>query len=220
VTGNVFGGSVRTDGWVALGPQPRFSVAASLFNADLATCAREMAAGKGNLRGRVRGTVSVSKGIDPRTSALVGKGDLHFSDANVYELPGMISLLKILNNHSPDPNAFSNSDMDYRIEGEHVYFDKLDFKGDAISLLGKGEMNFNGDTRLTFAAVVGRGELDAPMMRKFFTGAAQQFLVIRVNGNIQNPGWPRAGDIQQQPFPGINEALQQLQDPQGTAVNK
>ena len=59
----------------------------------------------------------------------------------------MISMLKILSIKAPDPNAFSQSDIDFHIEGEHVYFDKLDFKGDAISLLGKGEMNFQGDTR-------------------------------------------------------------------------
>ncbi len=206
VTGRIFGGSVLADGWVALGNQPRFAAAASLVDADLAACAREMSYGKGNLKGHVLGSVEVH-GVGRSTNELVGHGSLHLRDANVYELPVMVSMLKILNNHSPDQNAFSKSDMEYRIEGEHIYFDKLDFNGDAISLLGKGEMNFAGDTRLNFAAVVGRGEIEAPMLRRIFTGASQQFLVIHVNGNIQNP------DIRQEAFPGINEALQQLQGP-------
>ena len=81
----------------------------------------------------------------------------------------MISMLKILSIKAPDPNAFSQSDIDFRIEGEHVYFDKLDFKGDAISLLGKGEMNFQGgNTHMVLAATVGRADAGLPALRNFF----------------------------------------------------
>ena len=79
-------------------------------------------------------------------------------------------MLKILSIKAPDPNAFSQSDIDFHIEGEHVYFDKLDFKGDAISLLGKGEMNFQGDTHMVLAATVGRADAGLPVLRNFFTG--------------------------------------------------
>ena len=116
----------------------------------------------------------------------------------------MISMLKILSIKAPDPNAFSQSDMDFHVEGEHVYFDKLDFKGDAISLLGKGEMNFQGDTRMVLAATIGHGDAGIPALRNFFTGASQQIMQIRVSGNLQNP------DIRQEAFPGVNQALKNL----------
>ena len=74
----------------------------------------------------------------------------------------MISLLKILSIRPPDQNAFSDAAIDYRIEGEHIYFDRINFHGDAISLRGKGEMNFQSQIGLTFYALVGRGELDLP----------------------------------------------------------
>ena len=52
----------------------------------------------------------------------------------------------------PDSNAFSRSDIDFRVQGEHVYFDRLNFNGDAISLLGKGEMDMQSEIHLAFTA--------------------------------------------------------------------
>ncbi len=117
----------------------------------------------------------------------------------------MISMLKILSVRAPDPNAFSKSDVDFHIQGEHVYFEKINFTGDAISLLGKGEMNFQGETRMTFTPIVGRAEVGIPILRNIFTDASRQLMVIHVGGNIQNP------EIRKEAMPGVNQALQNLQ---------
>ncbi len=204
LSAKIFGGSVYGDGWVAFGQQPRYGAQARMVDADLAACARELASGNRNLHGRLLGNVEVH-GVGRSRNALAGHGSLYLRDANVYELPAMISMLKILSVRAPDPNAFSKSDIDFRIEGEHFYFDKLDFNGDAISLLGKGEMNFQGDTRCTFTAVVGRGDGGMPILRNIFKDASQQFMLIHVGGNVQNP------DIRQEAFPGVNQALKNLQ---------
>ncbi len=116
----------------------------------------------------------------------------------------MVSMLKLLSIKAPDPNAFSQSDIDFHVEGEHVYFDKLDFKGDAISLLGKGEMNFQGDMHMVLAPTVGRADAGMPALRNFFSRVNQQAMQIRVSGNVQNP------DIRQEALPGVNQALKNL----------
>jgi hypothetical protein len=118
----------------------------------------------------------------------------------------MISLLKILSIRAPDRNAFSTSSMDYRVEGEHIYFDRIDFNGDAISLLGKGEMDFQSNIRMNFHAIVGRGEIDLPLVKEVFRGASQQIMQINVDGTLQNP------DTRREAFPVVKQALQQLQD--------
>ena len=203
VSARVFGGALDGDGWISFGSQPRFNIRANLVNADLATSARELAGNNRNLRGRIDGNL-VLQGFGHNRAALGGGGNLHLHDANIYELPVMISMLKILSIKAPDPNAFSQSDINFHIEGEHVYFDKLDFKGDAISLLGKGEMNFQGDTHMVLAATVGHADAGLPALRNFFSGASQQFMQIRVSGNVQNL------DIRQEAFPGVNQALKNL----------
>jgi hypothetical protein len=205
LSAKIFGGNVYADAWVAFGAQPRYGIQASIVDADLTRCAREITGGHENLRGRVQGAVEL-RGFGRTCHNLSGHGNFHLRDANIYELPAMISMLKILSIRAPDANAFSKSDIDFRVEGEHIYFEKLDFNGDAISLLGKGEMNLQGETRLTFTAVVGRAELGMPVLRNIFTGASQQFMLIHVGGNLQNP------DIRKEAFPGVNQALQQLQD--------
>ena len=203
VTARVFGGAIDGDGWASLGSPPRFKLWANLVNADLATCARELGGNSRNLLGQISGKL-VLEGVGHNRTALEGKGYLQLRNANIYELPVMVSLLKILSIKAPDPNAFSQSDIDFRIQGEHVYFDKLDFKGDAISLLGKGETNFQGgNTQVVLAATVGRGDA-VPALRKLFSGASQQIMQIRVTGNLQNP------DIRQEAFPGVNQALKNL----------
>jgi hypothetical protein len=204
VTARIFGGTVYGSGRVEFGPQPRYGVEATLAGADLATSAREMTGNNRNLRGRIDGYVALG-GAGRNRTALTGQGWLQLRDANIYELPAMISMLKVLSIKAPDPNAFSKSDMYFKIRGEHVDFDKLDFNGDAISLLGKGEMNFEGDTNMVFTAVVGSADAGVPLLRNIFTGASQQFMQILVSGNLRDP------KITREAFPGVNQALKNLQ---------
>jgi hypothetical protein len=204
LTAKLFGGSLYGDAWLAPGARPRYGLQVTLVDADLAAAARELLLNRQNLRGRLQGTLALS-GAGHSRNTWSGRGNIHLRDANVYELPVMISMLKILSVRAPDPNAFSKSDVDFHIQGEHVYFEKINFTGDAISLLGKGEMNFEGETRMTFTPVVGRAEVGIPILRNLFTGASQQLMVIHVGGNIQNP------DIRKEAMPGVNQALQNLQ---------
>jgi hypothetical protein len=204
ISGRLFGGRMLADGRVAFGPEPQFDFNASLIEADLARCAREIMAGPRNLRGTITATAHLY-GTGRTTNALSGSGSVRLSNADIYELPIMVSLLKILSIHAPDRNAFSTSTIDYRIAGEHIYFPRIDFNGDAISLLGTGEMTFQQAIKLTFHAIVGRGDRNLPILKEIFASASQQIMEIHVDGTLQNPRTSR------EPFPGVNKALQQLQ---------
>lgn len=203
VTARLCGGTFYANGWATLEPTPRYAVNATLTDADLALCAREFAAGRQNLRGRIVATADL-KGTGRTRNALLGKGRISLSKANVYELPVMLALLKILRIQMPDQNAFSDAVIDYRIEGEHIYFERIDFLGDAISLHGEGEMNFQSQIALTLYPTIGRGELDLPVFKQLFRGAAEQIMPIRISGTLQNP------ETRREALPAVNQALQQL----------
>jgi hypothetical protein len=205
VVAKVFGGTVYGDGWAYMGEQPRFGIQARLVDADLTACDRDLAGKNRGLVGRIDGTVQL-QGAGHNHTTLQGDGTLRLRNANIYELPAMVSLLKILSFKPPDPNAFSNSESIFHVQGEHVYFSKLDFNGDAISLVGKGEMNFQGDTRMVFAATLGRGDAGVPLVRNLFGGVSQQIMQIRVTGNMQDP------HIERVALPGVNQALKNLQE--------
>ncbi len=205
VTASLYGGTLYGDGWVAFGQQPRYCVNATLTDADLARCAKDLAPGQQRLQGKILATADLSGNGFTRNS-LSGRGTVRLSQGDVYELPVMISLLKLVSIRPPDQNGFSDATIDYRIEGEHIYFDRIDFHGDAISLRGKGEMDFQSSIRLTFHALVGRGDLAVPVIKQVFSGASQQLMLIHVDGTLQNP------ETRKEALPYVNQALQQIRE--------
>src|SRR5436189_5446421 len=81
-----------------------------------------------------------------------GDGKVNLREADLYQLPAMITLLKLLSIQRPDSTAFTNSNIDFRIEGDDLAFDRIDFSGDAISLKGRGRMNGQRQIELKFYA--------------------------------------------------------------------
>jgi hypothetical protein len=189
-----------------LGSEPRYGLRATLSQADLSRLAQEVMTGRQNLQGRITATVNL-RGAGRSLNGLGGQGTIQFREGNVYELPLMIALLKILSIRTPDQTAFSTADIGFRIEGEHIYFDRdsIRFNGDAISLRGSGEMDFQQSIRLTFHAIVGRGTWNIPLVKELFSGASQQIMLIHAGGTLQDP------EIRKEPFPVVGQALQLLQ---------
>jgi hypothetical protein len=200
-----FDGAIYASGWVLFGPNPRYAISVAVNQADLSRCAQELTASRPRATGRVIATAEFS-GSPRNRSTIVGRGRIELTQANIYELPVMLSLLKILSVRPPDANAFSSGHIEYHIEGEHVYFDKINFNGDAISLRGNGEMNFQTDIHLTFYAQLGRRELDIPVVSQLLSGASRQIMLLHVNGTVQNP------EPSREALPGLNQAWQQFQN--------
>jgi hypothetical protein len=199
----LFGGLVNGDAWVTLGSTPTYTMNVTVTDANLARCAQEVTGSRQRLRGKILLTADLA-GSGRTRNLLSGKGSIRLSEANIYELPVMLSLLKLLSIRPPDQNAFSDAEIDYRIVGEHVYFDRIVFHGDAISLRGSGEMRPQSQIDLTFYALVGRGELEIPVVKQVLRAAAEQLLMIRVGGTLERP------EPRQEPLPVLNQALQQI----------
>jgi hypothetical protein len=208
LSANTLGGTLYGDGSVILAALPRYQIQATLSQAELTRCAREMASSRHDVRGKVLATVDLH-GAGRGIHGLNGHGTVRLREANVYQLPLMIAMLKLLSIREPDTNAFSQSDIDFRIAGNHVYFDPIDFRGDAISLLGDGEMNVETQRiQLTFHAMVGRAQLNLPVIKDLVGGASQQLMLIHVGGTLQDP------QMRREALPAVNRALEMLRSPQ------
>ena len=203
LTADLFGGKLYGDGWVTLGRTPQYAMNVALTDASLARCAQEVMAGRQKLRGKILATARLT-GSGRTCNLLSGDGVIQLSEADVYELPVMVSLLKILSVRPPDQNAFSDGTIAYRIVGEHIYFDRIVFHGDAISLRGAGHMDLQSQIQLTFYCLVGRGELEIPIVKQVVRSASQQLMLMHVDGTLQNPHTSR------ETLPAVNQALQQL----------
>ena len=210
LSARVAGGSVYIDGSVAAGEAGTFALAASLGDADLERLAVDSVAGLSEsaavqrYRGRAFGTIELS-GSRAGMHSLVGRGQLRLRDADIYELPVMVALLKVLRVKAPDRKAFGSSLVDFRIEGPHAYLDNIELSGDAISLVGNGEVDFDSQVRLTFRSIMGDSETQLPVMKRVLGGASGQFMLIHVDGTLTNP------EITTEAFPTLSAALQQLQ---------
>lgn len=202
------GGTLVLDGNVAAGEGGGFSLAASLSDADLeritADSARSRAAGARPYKGRVFGTLELS-GAKAGAHSLAGRGQVRLRDADIYELPVVLAMLKVLRVKAPDLRAFGSSVVDFRVEGPRAYLDNIELSGDAISLVGSGEFGFDSVVHLTFRSIMGDSELQLPAMKSMLGGASGNFLLIHVDGPLANP------DIKSEAFPTLAAALQQWQ---------
>jgi len=210
LSARVAGGEVAIDGSVSGGEAGSFAVAASLTDADLEQIARDSfgvlsdeAAGR-RYRGRVQGAIEVS-GSRAGSHSLVGRGQVRLRDADIYTLPVMVAMLKVLRVKAPDRNAFGSSLVDFRIEGPRAYLENIELSGDAISLVGNGEVDLDSQVRMTFRSIMGDSQTQLPVMKRVLGGASGQFMLIHVDGTLAQPA------VTTEAFPTLNAALQQLQ---------
>ena len=204
ITAKLFNGTIVGDGWVAFKERPSYALNASLTDGSLSLFAQETLPGVQNLKGFASAAIELH-GTGPGTNLLGGQGSVTLRETDIGELPVMVQLLKVLRARSPNATAFTSSEMNFRIEGEHIYFDKLDLLGDAVSLYGKGELDFQRNVKLWFHTVLGRNDLPFASLRQLIGEASGQILQIRVNGSLDEP------EITNEVLPAVNKALQQLQ---------
>ncbi len=204
VSARVAGGTLLLDGSATADDPGGFAIAASLGDADLERLAGDTLATNHPYRGRVFGTVEVS-GSRAGTHSLAGRGQLRLRDADIYELPLVVAMLKMLRVKAPDLNAFGSSVVDFRIEGPRAYLDNIELSGDAISLVGNGEIDFDSNVHMTFRSIMGDSATQLPAMKRLLGGASGQFMLIHVDGTLPHP------EMTSEAFPTLAAAIQKLQ---------
>jgi len=204
ITAKLLGGTVYGRGRVQLGATAFYNLWASLAGADLAQLSQQGLAPGKKLNGKLQANLQL-QGTTKGAETLDGIGSVHLREADIYELPLMVALLKIISVKPPDTTAFTASDVYLRVKGEHILFDRILFSGDAVSLAGQGEMSLDRQINLTLHATAGRGEWNIPLVRNLIGEASQQIMQIRVEGKLDNP------TTRNEPFPGVSKALEELQ---------
>ncbi len=203
LTANVFGGILSADASLEFDGDLPFRVQARLERGDLTQIARELAWKNQNIGGKANALLNLT-GTPQGPHSWRGSGFVRLFEADIYEVPVMLGLLKILSVRRPDTTAFTSSDIDYHIQGEDVYLDRINFNGDVISLKGRGELNLDRQIALTFYTLVGHGELRPAVLRAILRTASKQMLLIRVTGSLDEPQMTR------EPLPMLKETLDQI----------
>jgi len=202
LSATVYGGTLRGNAQITL-PECQFKLMTSLSAADLTTIAREKIGPTSTLSGKTFANLNLS-GVGKSRHTLRGNGMIRLRDADIYELPVMVSLLKLVRIQPPDRTAFTTSDIDFRVNGEHIYIERIDFRGDLFSLKGSGEIGLDHKINLNFYTLVGPDQLQLPVLRPVLGEASRQVLAINATGTLRDPV------TENRPFPGLNDTIQQL----------
>jgi hypothetical protein len=212
ITADVYGGSLTAD--VRINHEataPTFRAELALGGADLNRFATERLGGPKDLTGVVSGKLAL-EGTGNSSQTLLGGGELHVVNANIYELPVLVSMLKMLKNRSPDTTAFNRCDMQFQIQGERVTFQQIKLLGDAVSLYGRGETGFDRKLNMVFYGLAGPADLPIPLWSTIARQATRQMLEIKVDGTWDEP------KTQLNPLPTVNNMLEQIQTELGTGA--
>lgn len=202
LTAELAEGNLAIDGGVAT--DGGFRVQVGLESASLERLVADLTGASTAYRGKLEGTLELA-GVRSARHSLTGRGHLRLQDADLYELPVIVALLKVLRIKAPDRTAFQSSVADFRVEGPHVYLDSVELAGDAVSLVGNGEIDFDSNTHLTFRSIMGDSQSQLPVMKRMLGGASGQFMLIHVDGTLAAP------EMTSEAFPTLNALVQQFQ---------
>jgi hypothetical protein len=204
LTAKLYGGTVLADLWIGLNEPAQYDLRATLTSADLETFGREQLNGRQRLQGKVDAGLHLT-GRNSGLYTMTGKGQIRLYNADIYELPAMVRLLSILSIRLPEKRGFISSEADFEVAHERVYLNRVELAGDAISLLGQGEVKLTGDVQATLSAIVGRSDWQLAIFKNMMGEASKQIMQIHVDGNLADL------QIRREPFPVLNQALEQLQ---------
>ncbi len=204
LTADAYGGSLAANIDLTHDANPSYNLDVRLGGANLARFANERLGGPTDMTGTVSGKLIVS-GTGQTMQTLRGQGEIHVVDGSIYQLPPLVSMLKVLRNRNPDTTAFNRCDMQFSIQGEQIDFEKLNLLGDAVSLYGNGKADLNHRLNLVFYTLIGPADLPIPIVKTIVGHVSQQSWQLKVVGTFEHPETVRTA------LPAMNDMLDHIQ---------
>ncbi len=149
------------------------------------------------LAGLLNASVSLS-GPAGDGSRRQGWGRVVVSDAQMYRLPLVLSILNVINLTIPEQGAFQDGEFSFTIAGDTTYLDDIKLYGTAMTLTGSGAMSLPKQSLDLELVISGpRQAIKIPLLTQLLEGAARELFEVRVSGPIDDP------DISTRPLRGL-----------------
>lgn len=148
IQAKVFDGLASLSGDVLLS-DGAFNVVVSIADADVAKMLVDIGQADSNFKGVAQGQVRL-EGVVGASHLLKGAGSASLSQANLYQLPLLISVFNMLRVKPSESVAFTDGTARFSIYGDNVSFSELKLWGDLIQLDGTGTMNRSHEVDLSF----------------------------------------------------------------------
>ena len=201
--GTLYSGQIHLNGqsWTENGR--KFYLQTTLANAQLAPLAQLWAPQVERLTGLAQGGLRLW-GDSGSLDSLQGSGAVQLHDAHIFELPVFLATMRQLSRPDLDTRAFDSSQAQFVIANRQIQFPRMEFNGDALSLIGEGKIGFDRSVDLNFYTMMGRNRFYIPLLTELARASSQQIFWVEVTGNLANPQTTR------KILPVLNDGLRRL----------
>ncbi len=209
VRGSAIDGLLTLNSIVNFQNEPEYRTRLRMFGGNLEKYAQTYLSGQTNIRGTLNGWIDL-KGRGTDISQLTGTGQLAIRPAELYELPVILQVFRVVNPqllNRADRAAFKEAVFDFSVAKERFHFNRINLDGDAIQLLGRGTVRFDGVIGyegLEFYSTAGRTQRSIPLLGNVFRWMSRGWVGVRVSGDVRNPR------VEMQAIPEVNDALRQF----------
>jgi hypothetical protein len=189
IVGKFFDGTVVCNGVVAMSAGFSYSINTSLFETNVGKIAREVLPGTQKITGTMNCHTQFW-GTGRKMETMSGRGKIELRNANIYEAPLMLRVLRELSIKPTDPKAgtFDKSDIEYAIKGNRIFFSPISFEGSLFSLTGDGEMKIDSrELNLIMKTRLGNRRVHVPVVSDVLGWAGDQIIQLNIQGTVSEP---------------------------------
>jgi hypothetical protein len=204
LTASFLGGVLAVDSLVRMGEPLRYDVRVGLRNGLLERYNQLYLSGAGRLSGVLNGVLFLTgTGTDFRQ--LKGNGRLVIEPADLYDLPLLLAIFRVMSLQTAEVAAFDRAQFDFNVRNGLVNFDRMNLQGESISLFGRGTVRINDRRiKLDFYSASGRRQIPIPILREVTNELTKGWVGVHVEGTLRDPR-PEV-----RPVPVLDDALKKL----------
>jgi AsmA-like C-terminal region len=182
ITARIAGGrlSLHGTGQVATG---RTNLRISMEELSLKESLQELGQPNLTTTGKVNAQLQLSGSL-ANVNTISGVGAVQLREAQLYELPSLARLLRLLSVRPQDDSAFESADIEFRIDGDRIPLERLSLDGDIISLRGSGWTNLRREIHLDLYTYIGQKSRLATMFAPVLSHNDASLLYVEVDGTL------------------------------------
>ncbi len=166
IIANCFGGKLFLRGTHEIA-SARTKLGLQLTEADLQETLMDFSRGADGIRGKYWAECTL-QGVLHNQQTLSGTGRAWLRRADLVQMPLMTKVFRVLSIKDPKSGAFESGELQFRIDGDRIPFDKISLDGDIISLRGNGWVNMRRELDLDLFAYVGKRSVVAAVLGQLF----------------------------------------------------
>ena len=211
IKGKLAGGSVLAQINGKFETDGLFTATIEAEDVDLATLMNEFAAAQkeedktsdpeeAQAQGKLKASVKLEGKLNS-ADAPTGRGKVLIEEAQLYRLPLIMQIMRVLSLQPIHTNAFDTASFDFYLEGQKIIFTEIALSGPALRMVGTGVYDRSDDS---IHAVLVR---DPPKDIWRILPALSEIVVAEISGTMGEP------KVQDKPFRDISEELKKLFQP-------